>query len=143
MLHVVHLVSNETPSGLTAALESLDIPVVEIMANCPVPSICLELNSTGIDGALIFIATAQTCRDLPVIASAQKAVHRPVISYALIDPDYPVSTDTWPNAPVNAYMTSPESSGSRTISLRGVEVQQFITVTELAHMIKAQVDTAQ
>jgi len=143
MSHVIHLVGYESPSGLTAELEKLDVPVVEILANNSVSSVCLALNSTGIDGPLIFIATAQTCRDLPVIASAQRAAHRAVISYALIDPDYPVSTDAWPNAPVSAYLSSPEHMGSRTISLRGVEVQGFITVTDLAGLIKVQVDAAQ
>lgn len=143
MPHVVHLVSRETPSGLTEELKKHDLSVVEILANVPIHQICQELNSIGMNGPLIFIATAQACRELPVIVSAQKAVHRPVISYALIDPDYPVSTDAWPNAPVNAYLSSPDQVGSRTISLRGVEVEHFTTVKDLACLIKVQVDAAQ
>ena len=143
MLTVIHLISPNTPAGLTTELQRLGVFVTDIPASRPIPQMCRELIAVDIHSPMVFIATDSGCRDLPALALAQAAAHRSVISYALIDPDYPVSTDTWPNAPVNAYVTSPESSGSRTISLRGVEVQQFITVTELAHMIKAQVDTAQ
>lgn len=143
MLTVIHLISSNTPEGLTNELQRLGEFVTEITANRPIPQICRELIAVDVPGPMVFIATDTGCRDLPALALAQAAAHRSVISYALIDPDYPVSTDAWPNAPVNAYLTSPEQVGSRTISLRGVEVQNFTTVKVLACLIKAQFDSAQ
>ncbi len=143
MLTVIHLISPNTPVGLTTELQRLGVFVTEITASRPVPQICRELIAVDIHGPMVFIATDSGCRDLPALALAQAAAHRSVISYALIDPDYPVSTDAWPNAPVNAYLSSPDHVGSRTISLRGVEVEHFTTVKDLACLIKVQVDAAQ
>ena len=145
MLHAIHLTSFNSPLGLTSELQRLDVLVTEISAEQSIQEICQDLNALMLKDPILFIATGENCLDLPFISSAQRAAHRSVISYALIDPDYPVSTDAWPNAPVFAYLHGQRNTkeNSKIISLRGIEVQQFGSVKELAILIEQQVASAQ
>ena len=56
---------------------------------------------------------------LPSVALAQRAAGRRVAEYVMVDPDIPMVTDSWPDAPVVLYVSDPHSPASRQARLRG------------------------
>lgn len=143
----IHLTSTDTPEGAAQSLTQAagEFPVVTMEATNSVPQLCLEIHRSVTEiGAqrLVLISSGAQCLDLPAIARAQAAVHRPVISYALISPVFPVSTDQWPNAPVTVYLPA-DQDPERSVSLRGFEVVHFATSGELADILAVQIMNAQ
>lgn len=147
---VVHLTSMETPAGLTRSLVQArgEFHLVTVETGDSVPQLCLEINrsvnevSAGEAHHAVLIASGLTCLDLPTIARAQAALHRSVISYALISPVFPVSTDQWPNAPVTVYLPA-DQDPERSVSLRGFQVVHFDSPEDLSGLIVRQIETAQ
>lgn len=144
----IHLTSIDTPEGAAQSLMQAagEFPVITIEATKKsVPQLCLEINGFVNEiGAqrLVLISSGARCLDLPAIARAQAAVHRAVISYALLSPVFPVSTDQWPNAPVTVYLPA-DQDPERSVSLRGFEVVHFATSAELASTLAIQIVSAQ
>lgn len=143
----IHLTSTDTPEGVVQSLTQAtsEFPVVSIEETNSVPQLCLEIHrSVSEVGAqrLVLIASGAQCLDLPAIARAQAAVHRSVISYALISPVFPTSTDQWPNAPVTVYLPA-DQDPERSVSLRGFEVVHFTTPAQLAELLAEQIVNAQ
>lgn len=150
---IVHLTSIETPEGVTRSLPQAlgESQLITIEVGDSIPQLCLEINRSvnedqpGYQGdarQVVFIASGATCLDLPAIARSQAASHRPVISYALISPVFPVSTDQWPNAPVTVYLPAAQDP-ERSVSLRGFQVVHFDSPEHLARLIAQQIDSAQ
>ena len=56
---------------------------------------------------------------LPAIAVAQRAAHRRVAGYVLVDPALPPVTESWPDAPVTVVTDDTDSQASLHSRLRG------------------------
>jgi hypothetical protein len=146
MPHIIYLDSPEAPAGLLEALRhhGSGSPMIDFPAHLSVPEICLRINNAiGSEaGPVMVVSSGVRCQDLPAFARAQSAVHRSIISYALIDPDFPPSTDQWPAAPVTVYLPIAEEPG-RSISLRGFHIHHFTESTDLANQVIDQANSAQ
>jgi hypothetical protein len=67
---------------------------------------------------LTVVAFGVAAQALPQIAVAQRAAHRRVAEYVLVDPVLPTVNDAWPNAPVTV-IGEPTSEASLQGRLRG------------------------
>lgn len=67
--------------------------------------ICLDVNLLSPTPPLTFVAFGRSALSLPALALSQRAFHRRVASYLLVDPAIPAVTDVWPDAPVSVYLT--------------------------------------
>ncbi len=56
---------------------------------------------------------------VPAVGRAQRAAHRPVAQYVLVDPELPAVTDSWPDARVSVAVTAADDSITTTARLRG------------------------
>jgi len=56
---------------------------------------------------------------LPAIAVAQRAAHRRVVGYVLVDPVLPPVTESWPDAPVTVVTDDTDGQASLQSRLRG------------------------
>ena len=146
MPHIIYLDSPQAPLGLWDALRDHNSinPIHGFPAHLSVPEICLGINHIlGSEAVpLMVVSTGARCQDLPIFARAQSAVHRSIISYALIDPDFPPSTDQWPAAPVTVYLPADQEPG-RSISLRGFHINHFVNSKDLAEQVIDQSNSAQ
>ena len=146
MKHIIYLDSPEAPAGLSDALGRYQssIPVIGFPAHFSVPQICLGINQAiGTQAVpVMVVATGVRCQDLPQLARAQSAVHRSVIAYALINPDFPPSTDQWPAAPVTVYLPLNQEP-ERNVSLRGFHIHHFTDPEDLANQVIDQANLAQ
>ena len=59
---------------------------------------------------------------LPAIAVAQRAAHRRVVGYVLVDPELPIVTESWPDAPVTVVTDDTDGQASLQARLRGWEI---------------------
>jgi hypothetical protein len=150
MPHIIYLDSSETPEGLLDSLRLTESgnPISDFPTHLSVPEICLGINHLIRPAAdiyfapLFIVAGGVRCQDLPALARAQTAAHRSIISYALISPDFPPSTDQWPSAPVTVYLPQDQEPG-KSISLRGFRIQHFTNSPDLANQIIDQAISAQ
>ena len=69
----------------------------------------------------LVIATGESCSRLPSFASTQRASHRLIAAYVLIDPHQPSRSEhDWPDAPV--YVITSDADIDRVSRLRGWRV---------------------
>jgi hypothetical protein len=61
---------------------------------------CAAINVLTPDAPLVVVALATAARLLPAVALSQRAAHRRVAEYLLVDPALPPVTEGWPDAPV-------------------------------------------
>jgi hypothetical protein len=120
---------------------------VVLPAHLTVAEACLHINREAanreVDKApVVFAAMGSRCLDLPAIARAQAAAHRPIVGYSLIRPIFPTSTDLWPQAPVTVYLPRDEDP-ERSVSLRGFRIAHFCDSNDLARLILDQSNSAQ
>jgi hypothetical protein len=91
-----------------------------------VASLAMGLNAAAIPGPIVVVSNGQTSRLLPALALAQRAVHRQVRGYVLVDSPVPSPGPHWPDAPVWWCCTNaaPESvvGAELTARLRGFHV---------------------
>lgn len=66
--------------------------------------ICLAVNELHPAAPLTFVAFGESALSLPALALSQRAFHRRVTDYVLVDPVVPPVTDVWPDAPVTVYL---------------------------------------
>lgn len=149
MPHLIYFDSPECPTGLAMELGRLAIEhtssaatFISIPVHLTNPEACLFINRSIGTEAVVIIAAGSRCLDLPLIARAQGAAHRPIIAYSLINPIFPTSTDQWPQAPVTVYLPR-EQDPDRLVSLRGYHIEHFSHVTLLANLIVEQALSAQ
>jgi hypothetical protein len=90
------------PSGAGSRSARMSVAISEL---APVPP-------------LTVVAFGAGAHVLPQIAVAQRAAHRRVAEYVLVDPDLPPVNDTWPDAPVTV-ICAPTSEASLQGRLRG------------------------
>jgi hypothetical protein len=66
-----------------------------------VARICAAINASHPAPPLVIVAAGATARILPNVALSQRAMHRRVAEYLLIEPSVVTVTDAWPDAPVS------------------------------------------
>ncbi len=87
---------------------------------------CLGIATADPDPPLTIVAFGDVTLLLPAIALAQRAAHRRVIEYVLVDPRLPDVTDSWPDARVTVF-TDREGGPER---LRGWPVRERQAIAE-------------
>lgn len=78
------------------------------------------------EGPVVWVAHGQTARLLPGLAFAQRAAHRTIVGYVLVDAISPAPSLEWPDAPVTWVCTdaAPDgiAEGALSAELRGFRV---------------------
>lgn len=133
---VLHLVNEATPPELsdllanTPGINCIDIPVDSDPART-CQSIAMSTSSKN----LIIIATGSGCDQLPAIALAQRATGKHILSYHLLQPTLPPSTDSWPQAPITAYFPT-GSTVPKELVLRGIRIEEFDSLPDFVRFIE-------
>lgn len=91
--------------------------------------VCALINEVDPTPPLIIIAAGRAALALPAVARSQRATHRLVLQYLLIDPELPQVSDVWPDARVTVACDA-DSEASLQARLRGWDV---MTHEELRH----------
>lgn len=88
--------------------------------------ICAAIAAEPCDQPLTIVAFGRSAVHLPSIALAQRAAHRRVHEYLLIDPHAPAVTDGWPDAHVSVF-----SDGDQTQArLRGWSIAPLSALSD-------------
>lgn len=99
-----------------------------------VAGLAIGLNTAAIPGPIVLVSHGRTSRLLPSLALAQRAAHRQVRGYLLVDSPVPAPGPQWPDAPVWWICTesAPEAvlKAQLTARLRGFEVNVGADVAE-------------
>jgi len=88
--------------------------------------ICANLNASPPDPPLIVVAVGGSARLLPAIALGQRAAHRLVRDYLLIEPELPPVSDGWPDAHVSVF----SDADQRQARLRGWTVEPLAALVD-------------
>ncbi len=144
MPNLIYFDSPECPNGLDHLLGQFSgsHSLVIVPEHLAIPESCLLINNELNTEPVVIVAGGSRCLDLPAIARAQAAAHRPVIGHSLISPIFPTSTDQWPQSPVTVYLPRSEDP-ERLVSLRGYQIEHFSGAEQLANLIIDQSLTAQ
>lgn len=86
--------------------------------------ICAAIASLAPAPPLVLVAIGSAGLLLPAVALAQRAGHRRVASYLLIDAELPAVTDSWPDAPVTVLADGDQ----RLPALRGWDVRPLAEI---------------
>ena len=111
-----------------------DLAVTRVLApagEAPLAArVCAEITRLAPTPPLVIVAVGDLAALLPAVALAQRAARRQVMAYVLIDPDYPVVSEGWPDARVHVL-------GSAGVDLRTAELRGWETgpVTGLRDLI--------
>ncbi len=92
-----------------------------------VAGLAADLNTAAVPGPVVLVSHGRTSRLLPALALAQRAAHRQVRGYVLVDSPVPAPGQQWPDAPVwwNCTADAPEAvlKAELTARLRGFRVE--------------------
>lgn len=84
------------------------------------------LNTVHVHEPIVVVAYGSDARLLPALALAQRAAHRRVTGYVIVDGDAPAPSNEWPDAPVWWVLTSqaPQALAEKALTarLRGFDV---------------------
>lgn len=61
---------------------------------------CADITALDPEPPLVVAALGRTALTLPAVARSQRAHHRHVVEYVLLDPELPPVTDAWPDSRV-------------------------------------------
>ena len=133
---LVHLVNEETPPELADLLaKTKRTNYIDVQVDPDPARTCQRIEHSTTGKNLIIIATGIACNQLPAIALAQRAAGKQILGYQLLQPTLPPFTDSWPQAPINAYF--PVGFGvPRDLALRGITIQEFASLDEFAGFIE-------
>lgn len=92
-------------------------------------STCAAINEVAPASPVVIVAVGRAALTLPAVARSQRAMHRLVLEYVLLDPDLPPVSDTWPDARVTV-ACDVDSEASLQARLRGWDV---LSVEDLGH----------
>lgn len=87
--------------------------------------ICAAITAAPPTEPMTVVAFGASARLLPSIALAQRAAHRRVREYVLVDPDTPPVTDGWPDAHVTVFSDGEQAQPR----LRGWSVEPLSALT--------------
>jgi hypothetical protein len=132
LVHVPTVIVLDGDSGVAEATRNLlseypDSVVVNGIADHSV--VCALINEVDPTPPLVIIAAGRAALALPAVARSQRAMHRRVLHYLLIDPELPQVSDAWPDARVTVACDA-DSEASLLARLRGWDV---LTHDELWH----------
>ena len=116
----------------------IDIPPVSIAPMSVL--ICAQLHELDPLGPLVVLAPASSVDFLPAVALAQRAAHRRVAAYYLIDPITDPTGPEWPDAPVHLIQLTGTTT-SRLPELRGWQELKLNGIDELAAVLVASADS--
>lgn len=117
---------------LDEGLRTLAIEPAQGPAEAFCARICAAINEADPAGPLHVVAYGATARLLPAVALGQRAMHRRVAEYVLVDPDMPDVSDAWPDAPVSVYLTDTTTPAASQGRLRGWPVHPLAALGERA-----------
>jgi hypothetical protein len=83
---------------------------------------CAAITAVAPEPPLTLVAFGAAALLLPAVALAQRAAHRRVASYVLVDPDVPPVSDSWPDAPVTVFIDA-TAEASLLCRLRGWDIR--------------------
>lgn len=94
--------------------------VTPIAGTAPLAArMCAAINAIDPTPPLSIIAFDEACALLPHVAFAQRAAHRRVDEYVLVNPVLPEITESWPDARMTVFVDDLESDNARVARLRG------------------------
>ena len=102
--------------------------------------ICAQLHELDPLGPLVVLAPASSVDFLPAVALAQRAAHRRVAAYYLIDPHTDPTGPEWPDAPVYLIQLT-GTTISRLPELRGWQEIRANGIDELAAVLVSNADS--
>ncbi|MBK9739177.1 MAG: hypothetical protein IPO93_06650 [Actinobacteria bacterium] len=99
--------------------------VVPIPGTAPLAArTCAAINAIDPVPPLTIITFEETCTLLPPVAFAQRAAHRRVDEYVLVNPVLPEITDSWPDARMTVFVDDLGCDVARIALLRGWTVRE-------------------
>ncbi|CAB4713153.1 MAG: hypothetical protein F2675_06005 [Actinobacteria bacterium] len=116
----------------------IDIPAVSAAPMSVL--ICAQLHELDPLGPLVVLAPASSVDFLPAVALAQRAAHRRVAAYYLIDPHTDPTGPEWPDAPVYLIQLT-GTTISRLPELRGWQEIRANGIDELAAVLVSNADS--
>lgn len=132
------LIDADPGGALAAELEALAPCLVHhvVSTDGAVPVICASINSLDPVAPLLIATALPDASILTGVALSQRAAHRRVEGYVLIDPVRVTTGDSWPEAPVFVTTSShaPDSVGA---ALRGWTVVTAESISDQAAAIIA------
>ena len=103
-----------------------DVVVADGPPETEAARICAAISAEPRDQPLTIVAFGRSALHLPSVALAQRAAHRRVREYLLVDPQTPAVTDGWPDAHVSVF-----SDGDQTQArLRGWSISPLSTLRD-------------
>lgn len=82
---------------------------------------CADINALDLGNRLVVAALGSAALVLPAVSRSQRAQHRHIVEYLLLDPQLPVVTDAWPEARV-CVICEVSAEASLQARLRGWDV---------------------
>lgn len=130
-------VTNVMVLGDAPGLDGLGVtPVVPPAGEAPLAArVCAEITRLAPTPPLVIVAVGDLAGLLPAVALAQRAARRQVLSYVLIDPEYPAVSEGWPDARV--FVLGSLGVDLRTAELRGWETGPVTGLRDLILEISA------
>lgn len=90
---------------------------------------CAAINEAAPASPVVIVAVGRAALTLPAVARSQRAMHRLVLEYVLLDPHLPAVSDAWPDARVTV-ACDVDSEASLQARLRGWDV---LRIEDLGH----------
>ena len=81
--------------------------------------VCAAILAMAPAPPLIIAAAGDAALLVPAVARAQRAAHRQVVEYLLVEPTMPTVTDSWPDAPVTVVTGQADGGPAGLARLRG------------------------
>ncbi len=98
--------------------------------------ICARIHELGPAAPLVVVAPASSVQYLPALALAQRAAHRRIAAYYLIDPLTDPTGPEWPDAPVYVIRQT-RAAATKLPELRGWQEISFNAIDELVAALVA------
>lgn len=114
-------------ASLRGALLNSAFPVLALTPVAGPPEalsarLCQAINAARPAPPLVVVAFGSAAAFLPAVGLSQRAAHRPVAEYVLVDAAVPAVTDSWPDARVSVYATDLAADATAHARLRGWDV---------------------
>lgn len=92
---------------IDTGFQAVDITPVDGPDAALATRVCAAIGMAAPHPPLVIVALGSSALLLPAVALAQRAAHRRVAQYVLVDPVLPDATDSWPDARVIVFTDDP------------------------------------
>lgn len=132
-----------TVDGINPFAQSVQLKVSPFVVSPPatnvrwVAHVCGQLATTAEELILVFVGEESV--HAPAVGFSRRSLHRPAVSYVLIDPVMPkIGGDysDWPDAPVTVVLTDAASDTAKEASLQA-KLRGWIVTTESVQSVLA------